>query len=79
MGKSKPKRIRHLWQVARPPLATLEALGASPWRLARLFLIEGLLIAIVGGLAGVAMAMLVLRAIVVLAPTERRAAPARVA
>jgi len=49
-------------------IATLAALGADRARLARQFLIEGLMIATAGALAGLATAMLVLRAIIALRP-----------
>ena len=49
-------------------IATLAALGADRARLARQFLIEGMILASAGALAGLATAMLVLRAIVALRP-----------
>jgi putative ABC transport system permease protein len=52
----------------RREIATLVALGADRGRLARQFLIEGLIVAGAGALAGLATATLVLRAIVAVRP-----------
>ena len=49
-------------------LAVRAALGASRWRLARLRLIESLLLGLGGGMAGLGLAFLFLRVCVVLAP-----------
>jgi predicted permease len=49
-------------------LAVRTALGCSRWRLARQLLVESLLLAIAGGLAGLGMARLVTRALLTAAP-----------
>jgi putative ABC transport system permease protein len=50
--------------------AVRAALGASRWQVARPFVLEGLLLAIVGGLAGAALAQGALRSAVALLPAE---------
>ena len=49
-------------------VATRLALGASPWQIQKQFWIENLLLAVVGGAAGVAVASLALRGLLLLLP-----------
>jgi len=50
-------------------LAVRAALGASPWRIAKQFLIESAMIGICGGVAGLALAWAAIRLLVQLAPS----------
>jgi predicted permease len=54
----------------RPELAVRQALGASPWRLLRLLFAENIVVTMLGGLLGLAVASGLLRVILVLAPRE---------
>src|SRR6185503_13571583 len=49
--------------------AVRAALGASPWRIAKQFLLESALLGVLGGVAGLAFAWGALRLLVQLAPT----------
>jgi putative ABC transport system permease protein len=51
-------------------IATRLALGASPWQIQKQFWLENLLIALIGGAAGVAVGVLALRGLLLLLPEE---------
>jgi putative ABC transport system permease protein len=58
--------VRMLRRV--PEIATRLSLGASPWQIQRQFWTENLLLALVGGVAGVGVGFIALRALLVLLP-----------